>query len=291
MLDVLTHAADRLLDAVARHRAPVCVGLDPVIDKLPAAIRKQAEVDPAAAIAEFSQSVIAAVAPHVPCVKFQSACYERYGSEGFAALERVIAQSRESQLEVILDAKRGDIGFSAAHYAAAAYERLGAHWLTVNGYLGGDSLHPFVQAGRGAFVLVRTSNPGGDALQEQHLDDGRTIAEAMGDLVAELGRDSIGQSGFSALGAVVGATRPATARRLRERLPAQVFLVPGFGAQGGSVDEVLPCFHPDGRGAIVTASRSVIFAFDANEPRWTTAVADAAAELAESIGRATGWRS
>lgn len=279
------------MDGVAKFRAPVCVGLDPVIEKLPATLRKQAAVDPAAAIAEFSEGVIEAVAPHVPCIKFQSACYEQYGSSGFAALERSMKLARDADLEVILDAKRGDIGLSAAHYAAAAFDHLKANWMTVSGYLGEDSLRAFTQDGRGAFVLVRTSNPGGDALQEQRLEDGRTIAEAMGDLVAELGRDTIGRSGFSALGAVVGATRPKTAQRLRERLPAQIFLVPGYGAQGGGVDEVLPCFLPDGRGAIVTASRSVIFAYHADDPRWQDAVADAAAHLAESIGRATGWRS
>src|SRR5690606_37445375 len=284
------HAADRLMAAIAQRRAPVCVGLDPVLEKLPSAIRRASSGHPARAIADFSCSIIDAIAPSVPCVKFQSACYERYGSAGVAALEQSIAKARESGLQVILDAKRGDIGLSAEHYAAAAFDHLHVDWLTVNGYLGADSLSGFVRPGKGLFVLVRTSNPGGDDLQERTLADGSSLAEAMGDLVRQLGHNHMGESRFSAVGAVVGATRPETAQRLRSRLREQIFLVPGYGAQGGGVDEILPCFNDDGHGAIVTASRSIIFAFQPDDANWSRSVADAAASMAEQIGRATGWR-
>lgn len=284
------HAADRLMAAIAQRRAPVCVGLDPVFEKLPSAILRESSGNPERAIADFSFGIIDAIAPSVPCVKFQSACYERYGSAGFAALERSIARARDAGLQVILDAKRGDIGISAEHYATAAFDHLQVDWLTVNGYLGADSLSGFIRPGKGLFVLVRTSNPGGDELQERTLSDGSTLAEAMGDLVRQLGQGHMGESHFSAVGAVVGATRPETAQRLRVRLPEQIFLVPGYGAQGGGVDEVLPCFNDDGHGAIVTASRSIIFAFQPDDANWVHSVADAAATMAEQIGRATGWR-
>lgn len=290
MTVISAHAADRLLESIHRLRAPVCVGLDPVVERFPAALRNEAVLSAPIAIEQFSHELLSAVAAHVPCVKVQSACYERYGSEGVAALERTIARAKELGLEVILDAKRGDISVSAAHYAAAAFNHGHADWLTLHGYLGEDSLEPFLHHGCGGFVLVRTSNAGGDQIQELRLADGRTIAEAVGDLTAALGRRVLGLSGYSALGAVVGATRPETAKRLRERMPEQIFLVPGYGAQGGGVDDVLPCFKSDGTGAIVTASRSVVYAFNAADPNWTHTVEEAAAAFADEIGRAVGWR-
>jgi orotidine-5'-phosphate decarboxylase len=161
----------------------------------------------------------------------------------------------------------------------------------VSAYLGTDSLLPFLAPGHGAFALVRTSNPSGDALQGLRLADGRTVAESVADLVATTGSAHLGACGFSALGAVVGATKRSDAAALRERMPQQVFLVPGFGAQGGGVDDVLPCFRADGRGALVTASRSVIYAFGPGEPDWRSAVRRAAEELRSQIGSALGARA
>ncbi len=291
-----SHPADRLIARIAGRRAPVCVGLDPVLGRLPddvrpgdpdAATREEA----AAAIEHFSRRVLAAVAPHVPAVKPQSACFERFGAPGVAALEAVIAEARSLGLEVLLDVKRGDIGTTAAHYAAAA-AGAGADWATASPYLGVDGLEPMLAAGLGVFALVRTSNPGGDRLQGRAVAEpaGDTVADAVAELVAEAGRDRRGGAGFSALGAVVGATRPRDAARLRARMPEQLFLVPGYGAQGGGVDDVLPCFHPDGRGAVVTASRSVTYPTDPGDRGWETAVAEAAARLAEDVGRGVGLR-
>lgn len=278
-----SHAADRLLAAIARVGSPVCVGLDPVLERIPAEVGGAGPVE---RIERFSEGVVRAVAGAVPCVKLQSACYERYGSEGVAALERTMERAREVGLETILDAKRGDIGVSCEHYAAAS-RRAGADWTTCNGYLGDDGVAPFLAEGRGAFALVRTSNPSGDAFQGLALADGRTVADAMADLVRTLGDRHLGASGFSALGAVVGATKRADAARLRERLPRQIFLVPGYGAQGGGVDDVLPCFRPDGRGAIVTASRSVLYP-PAGGGGWQSAIARAAEAFHHEIRRGLG---
>jgi orotidine-5'-phosphate decarboxylase len=286
------HAADRLLAAIDRLAAPVCVGLDPVLERLPASLRpQQADIQGAVdAIATFTRGVLDAVHAHVPCVKFQSACFERYGWQGVRALQELIIHAGQCGLEVILDAKRGDIGISAEHYAAAAFEGpSSADWLTINAYLGADGIEPFLRGSCGAFALVRTSNPGGDALQSRNLADGATIADAVAAIVAEIGSKHVGERGYSALGAVVGATKPVDAERLRQAMPQQIFLVPGYGAQGGGVADILPCFR-DGEGAIITASRSVIYGFDKNESNWQRAVSDAAARLADEIGSAVDQR-
>ncbi len=231
--------------------------------------------------------MLAACVRVAPVVKVQSACYERYGVDGMKALAATLESAREHGYEVILDAKRGDIGISAEHYAAAAFEAARADWVTVNAYLGADGLAPFVKRDHGAFALVRTSNPGGDALQSLRLDDGRLVAEAVADLIAEAGKATIGGAGYSSLGAVVGATKPADAARLRGRMPHTLFLVPGYGAQGGGIADIKPCFNADGRGAIITASRSIIYAFDAGESDWAGSIRRAAEtthrELSEGL--------
>ncbi len=287
------HAADRLLAAIQRVGAPVCVGIDPVVQRLPAALSPAAgDADAcAAAIRSFSIEVLDAVAPHVACVKLQSACFERYGVPGLEALQAVTGAARDRGLQVVLDAKRGDIGVSAEHYAHAAFggeagtQPAPADWLTINSYFGDDGIRPFLHAGRGAFALVRTSNPGGDRVQAARLEDGRTVAQLVATMVAEVGAGSVGAAGYSALGAVVAATRPDETAALRALMPQQIFLVPGFGAQGGDAESVRPCFARDGRGAIVTASRSVIYAFGPDQSDWTRAVGDAAAAFAEQIAR------
>ncbi|MEM6505597.1 MAG: orotidine-5'-phosphate decarboxylase [Planctomycetota bacterium] len=279
------HFADRLLDACQIKGAPVCVGLDPVLEKLPERFDKS---DPVSSIELYCLGVIDAVAEIVPAVKPQSACFERYGAKGVAVYHEVVAHAKQAGLIVVGDAKRGDIGTSSAHYAAGLLAgEAGCDTLTVNGYLGGDGLEPFMQAaengGKGLFVLVRTSNPGGDAIQSLPLSDGRTVAEAVGDVVAELGSRCVGEAGYSNVGMVVGATKPGDAAKLRERYPEQLFLVPGFGAQGGGADDVKACFKPDGTGALITASRSVIYAFEPSESNWQNAIANAGVELRDEI--------
>lgn len=279
--------ADRLCAAMERLDAPACVGLDPVVESLPDDLRAQARDDDssAAMIERFSMGVLDAVRGVVPAVKVQSACYERFGAPGFGAMERVCAHAKKNDLLVVLDAKRGDIGVSARHYAHAAFNRIGADALTVSPYLGMDTLEPMAPGlaaeypDNGLFVLVRTSNPGSDGVQNQRLADGRTVAQAMGAMVATLGERSVGGSGYSSVGAVVAATKPEDARAMRDAMPRQIFLVPGFGAQGGTVETVRALFHEGRRGALITASRSVIFAFGKGEKDWTGAIANAAREF------------
>ncbi|MEM9414529.1 MAG: orotidine-5'-phosphate decarboxylase [Planctomycetota bacterium] len=289
----MPHFADRLLAACQTKGAPVCVGLDPVLEKLPATIDRD---DPVVAIESFCRGVIEAVAPFVPAVKPQSACFERYGSAGVAVYHRVVRHAKDAGLLVVGDAKRGDIGTSSAHYAAGLLAgEGGCDALTVNGYLGGDGIEPFFEVakrdGHGLFVLVRTSNPGGDAIQTLKLEDGRTIAMAVGDVVANLGAGCVGDSGYSNVGMVVGATKPADAAELRERYPQQLFLVPGYGAQGGGADGVRACFKPDGTGALITASRSVIYAFADSGGAgsdWAATVADAARAMRDEVAAILG---
>lgn len=279
------HFTDRLLAACSAKGAPVCVGLDPVLERLPDAID---QADPVRAIESFCLGVVDTVADAVPAVKPQSACFERYGAPGVAAYHKVVRHAKDAGLIVVGDAKRGDIGTSSAHYAAGLLTGAsGCDTLTVNGYLGGDGLDPFMQVaeqeGKGLFVLVRTSNPGGDAIQSLPLTDGRTVSEAVGDVVAQLGSRCVGESGYSNVGMVVGATKPEDAVRLRERYPQQLFLVPGFGAQGGSAEDVKACFKTDGTGALITASRSVIYAFKAGDSQWSQSVAAAACQLRDDV--------
>jgi orotidine-5'-phosphate decarboxylase len=282
----MAHFSDLLADRCDALASIACVGLDPVLEQLPAAIRATHH-DPVAAIRAFCLGIIDAVAPTVPVIKPQSACFERFGSRGVAVLEECCRAARDAGLLVLLDVKRGDIGISAEHYAAAA-QHCGAHALTVSGYMGPDTIEPFANSGLGVFVLVRTSNPGSDAVQSQRLADNRSIAELLADHVRELGAPRRGSRSLSNIGAVVGATKAADAAALRQRMPDQVFLVPGFGAQGGTASDITHMVRANSKnsaglsGVLVNASRSVIYAkgpAGANESDWKSHVAAAATAL------------
>lgn len=286
------HFADTLAQAIDRCGAPACVGLDPVIEKIPrAALDATAREggDDVEALGDFCIGVLHATRDAgVGVVKPQSACFERHGSRGFAQLERVVAEAHRLGLLVILDAKRGDIGVSAQHYAAWAFDHLDAHAVTVSPYLGPDAVEPFVRDGRGVFVLVRTSNPDSDAVQSPRLADGRSVAELMADTVRTLGEHRRGGRGLSDVGAVVGATKAAEAAALRERMPDQFFLVPGFGAQGGTIDDVRRMTREGARtpgelGVVVNASRSVIYAAPEPGEPWQSAVRSAAEALVRDL--------
>lgn len=284
------HAADALCARVDAVGSATCVGLDPVVERLPGALAPREPGDAAscaAAIESFSQGVVEAVSGVAAAVKVQAACFERHGAAGYAAMWRVVASARAAGLVVLLDFKRGDIGISAEHYAASARAG-GAHWTTISPYLGADGITPFLGEGHGSFALVRTSNPSGDALQALRLADGRTVAEAVADLVAELGRPTVGASGFSCLGAVVGATKRDEIAALRARMPHTLFLVPGYGAQGGTADDVRACFTQGNRGALITASRSVIYPAWTQGTPWTASVRAAARSFADEIRAITG---
>lgn len=288
-----TEFSDRLAEALDRAGSVACVGLDPVIDKLPPELRA-GDAGDVPAVEAFCSGVLDACLGRIGVVKFQSACFERFGGQGVSALRSLIQRARNAGLIVVLDAKRGDIGISAEHYAHAAFggdqgdPALAADALTVSGYLGPDSVEPFLKPGRGVFVLVRTSNPGSDAVQSLKLADGRTVAEMMADHVAALGATRRGTRGLSSVGAVVGATKPSDAASMRRHMPDSVFLVPGYGAQGGTLDDVRNLVRPGAKGpgdlgVLVTASRSVIY--PARQPReaWQAAIERAAQQLAREL--------
>jgi orotidine-5'-phosphate decarboxylase len=289
--------SDRLAAAVDARRTVACVGIDPVFERFPADMKPANPADHGAsgnALRRFCDGVIEAVRGVVPVVKFQSACFERYGEHGVSALRQSIIHAKQAGLIVILDAKRGDIGITAAHYASAAFDGpSAADAITCSGYLGADTIEPMLKPGRGAFVLVRTSNPGSDGFQSLKLADGRSIAEAMADLVAGLGKSKRGARGLSDVGAVVGATKSAEAAALRARMPDTTFLIPGYGAQGGTIEDIRPCVRAGSRGGepsrlgvLVTASRSVIYPDlpkGAASANWRLAVGASARKLVEEL--------
>ncbi len=258
------------------------VGLDPRLENLPPFLLRSCYAAygrstraASEALWLFNRTIIDAVHDLVPAVKPQLACYERYGLEGLRAYSRTVQYAREAGLLVIADAKRNDIGPIASLYASAFLglsaacepEERGdfvADAVTVNAYLGRDGIEPFVdgaqQSGTGVFVLVKTSNPSSAELQDLCLD-GRPLYEHMGALVETWGQELRGAYGYSAIGAVVGATYPEQGRRLRTLMPHTPFLLPGYGSQGATASDVVGSFDAHGRGALVNASRSIIFAY------------------------------
>jgi orotidine-5'-phosphate decarboxylase len=289
------------LDARARARRSVlCVGLDPRPERLPAEVWqgvREAPSGTARAVERWCEGVLDATAEHVVAVKPQLAFFERLGAHGIASLERVCARARELGLLVVLDGKRGDIGSTAEAYAEAYLAPRGgapplADALTVNPYLGRDSLQPFLDAcaaqGGGLFVLVRTSNPGGADLQELELAGGGPLWERVAALVDAAGAGDRG-GGPSSIGAVVGATVPGAVARARELMPRAPLLLPGVGAQGASLGDLAPAFAPGPWGGLVPVSRAIAEAQRTSGRSWQGAVADAAATLGDEAWRLAGW--
>ncbi len=273
--------SDRLLDAIVQKGSPICVGIDPIFDLLPDAVAgdsrtrnandAEASID---AIFAFTTKVLEIVAPHVPIVKFQSAYFEKYLWEGVEAYYSLVQEASEMGLLVIGDVKRGDIGSTSGAYAGAHLappmfdemeEVVTPDAITINPFCGLDSIEPFVKTAKdyskGLFVLVRTSNPGSVQLQDAKLEDGRTFSEMLADNLNAIATDAalVGDSGYSSLGAVVGATQTHTMESLRKRLPKSIFLLPGYGTQGAT-GEMTKAAFTDGKGAIVSASRSILYA-------------------------------
>ncbi len=263
----MTSFADQLTERIATLGNPTVVGLDPRLPQIPEFIRKKAK-SPAEAVVIFNRGIIDAIADLVPAVKPQIAFYECLGPEGLQAYAETVKYAKSKGLLVIGDVKRSDIGSTAEAYAQAHLDpasALAADAITVVPFFGGDGIRPFTEMahkhGKGVFVMVRSSNPSADEIQGQTLGD-HLMDEHIATLVEGWGRDYIGKSGFSLVGAVVGATYPEEARVLRNLLPNQIFLVPGYGAQGGTAEDVKPCFHANGTGAIVNSSRGIIFAYE-----------------------------
>jgi orotidine-5'-phosphate decarboxylase len=294
--------ADRVVDAVERKRSQLVVGLDPRLELLPVELRGEAQhgqKGAAEAFTRFCNGIIDASAPYVIAVKPQLAFFELYGSAGVAALEEVCEHAREAGLLVIADGKRGDIGSTARAYAAAYLEPRGskpalADALTVNPYLGRDALEPFLLACKrhdgGVFVLLKTSNPGSADLQDLTLSDGKPLWHYLAVLLQELAEDHVGEHGLSSLGAVVGATYPRAIGEARRLLPRSILLLPGVGAQGATPADVARAFTSGPASALVTVSRSVIFAYrDSDDPDWRSCAAAQAARLREEVWAVSGW--
>jgi orotidine-5'-phosphate decarboxylase len=269
------HFADRLHDRIAGVDSRLVIGIDPYPERLFGAsslfAKAYPHLEPEKLLIEFCAILIETAEDTACAVKPQSAFFESMGLTGLAVLSACLRAARAKGIPVIMDAKRGDIGSTAAAYAKAYLDPdsdFFADALTVNPYLGPDTLEPFArtaaQAGCGLFVLVKTSNPGSGAFQDQILkESGEKVYTRVARAVNCLGAANIGQCGYSHVGAVVGATYPAELQELRETLPSSYLLVPGYGAQGGTAEDVRHAFLPGGGGAIVNASRSIAYAYEA----------------------------
>jgi orotidine-5'-phosphate decarboxylase len=278
--------ADRLAAEVERKRSQLVVGLDPLPDLVPVELRGD--------VGRFCCGIVDAVAPHAVAVKPQLAFFEALGAEGFAAFEAVCDYARRAGLLVIADGKRGDIGSTARAYAAAYIEGAEprADALTVNPWLGRESVEPYLAAARrygtGIFCVVKTSNTGGD-VQDVKLSDGRLMWHHVATLVAEWGEDLVGEHGLSSVGAVVGATHPRAVGEARKLMPQAVLLLPGVGAQGGKPSDLVRAFTSGPASALVNASRSVIYAFRESGTDFRTAAGVEAARVKEDVWRVSGW--
>ena len=270
----------QLIEKIQKTKAPICVGLDPMLSYVPehiqaAAFEQYGETleGAAEAIWQFNKEIVDHTFDLIPSVKPQIAMYEQFGIEGLKVYKRTVDYCKEKGLVVIGDAKRGDIGSTSAAYAAGhigsvqvgskTYSAFDTDFLTVNPYLGTDGVKPFVDVcnshDRGLFVLVKTSNPSSGEFQDR-LIDGRPLYEWVAEKVVEWGNASM-DGEYSNVGAVVGATYPEMSRILRNLMPHTYFLVPGYGAQGGTAEDLKHCFNKDGLGAIVNSSRGIIAAY------------------------------
>lgn len=301
--------ADRLIAAVRRCRNPVLVGIDPRPGSLPAGLIDESRDDAAAiarAFGAFGRGVVDVVAPLVPAVKFQSAFYEVLGPPGLAVLEESMRYASDRGLLVIFDGKRNDIGSTAEAYAEGYLGRILARdlevraWradaITINPYLGTDGVRPFVEVaareGKGLFVLVRTSNPSAGEFQDLECNGSR-LYQRVGQATAAWGAGHKGKCGYSLVGAVVGATSPQQLAELRAALPGVLFLVPGYGSQGGTAKDVASAFDEEGLGTLVNNSRGIIFAHERPAYRdrfgsdWQRAVEAAVVDMIEELASET----
>jgi orotidine-5'-phosphate decarboxylase len=308
----MTGFAQRLHRVVLRKATAALVGLDPRFAELPHPVVRAAEARCqgtrreviAAAYEEFCFRIIDVVAPLVPAVKPQSAFFEEAGPEGVNVLARVIRKARDAGLIVICDAKRGDIGSTAEAYAAAYLAgedpdaaAFAADAVTVNPYLGRDTLEPFVRLasarGAGVYVLTRTSNPGAGTFQDC-VSDGRPMYQHVAEMVESLASSTAGSESYGAVGAVVGATYPRELSELRTAMPHAPLLVPGYGSQGGQAADVAGAFDAKGLGALVNHARGINFAFSREPYRsqfgdahWEQAVEAATKEMIAQLAAHT----
>ena len=270
----------QLIEKIKKTKAPICVGLDPMLNYIPEHILKKSYSEfgetlegAADAIWQFNKEIVDHTCDLIPSVKPQIAMYEQFGIEGLKSYQKTVDYCQQKGLLVIGDAKRGDIGSTSAAYATGhlgkvqvggkTYSGFHTDFLTVNPYLGTDGVKPFVDVcnsdDKGLFVLVKTSNPSSGEFQDR-LIDGRPLYELVAEKVVEWG-DTCMDGDYSNVGAVVGATYPEMSKVLRKLMPRTYFLVPGYGAQGGTAADLAHCFNEDGLGAVVNSSRGIIAAY------------------------------
>lgn len=278
------HFGDRLVEALKSKRTPLIVGLDPVYSRLPAAITSQRDMndefdaDAAVdAIFDYCTQVLRIVAPMVPAVKINIAFFEKYLWEGVETYYSLVSEANELGLEVIGDVKRGDIGHTAEAYATAHLENpelagledtLAPDAITVNGFAGAEAIEPFAETatknGKGVFVWVRASNPGAAVIQDCICGDGQKVYEKLAAVVGEIANkpERIGKAGYSNIGMVIGGTSPDETTALRKKYEKVWFLIPGYGSQGASARDCVRFCKKDGNGALINASRSIIYAYE-----------------------------
>ncbi|MBQ8406910.1 MAG: orotidine-5'-phosphate decarboxylase, partial [Clostridia bacterium] len=298
---------DKLIDKIIQMQNPTCVGLDTLFDYLPDDMKAGAVTfeDVAERVVEFNKKIIDNVCDIVPSVKVQIAYYEMYGVAGMKAYLETLEYAAKKGLIIIADAKRNDIGSTASCYAKTflgetavndkTYRPFPSDYVTVNGYLGTDGIAPFVEQceknDKGIFVLVKTSNPSSGELQDLVLENGKTVYEYMGGLVEKWGESTIGKYGYSAVGAVVGATHPVQSARLRQILPHTFFLIPGYGAQGGNAEMLKNCFGKNGLGGVVNNSRGILCAYKKNGGSYYEAARNACIAMQKDLSEAIGKMS
>ena len=272
---------NKLINKIQKTKAPIVVGLDPMLSYVPEHIQKKAFAEygetlegAAEAIWQFNKEIVDKTYDLIPAVKPQIAMYEQFGIEGLKAYKKTVDYCKSKDLVVIGDIKRGDIGSTSAAYAVGhlgkvkvgskEYVTFDEDFATVNPYLGSDGVKPFIdvckQENKGLFILVKTSNPSSGEFQDQKID-GKPLYELVGEKVAQWGEEHMGESGYSYVGAVVGATYPEQGEILRKVMPKSFILVPGYGAQGGKGKDLVHFFNEDGLGAIVNSSRGIIAAY------------------------------
>ena len=268
---------DRLIEKIKQTKNPSVVGLDTCVDYLPDDMKNEIKSldDVCEALTEFNKNVVDSICDIVPAVKVQVAYYEMYGVQGMQAFQNTLKYAKSKGMFTMADIKRNDIGRTAAAYSKAYLGKtvfngvevtpFESDFVTINGYLGTDGIKPFVDDAekydKGAFVLVKTSNPSSGDLQNKKLVGSETVFEEMANFVCEWGKNLVGENGYSSLGAVVGATHKAEAELLRKKYPSLFFLVPGYGAQGATAEDVSVNFDKDGLGAIVNSSRGILCAY------------------------------
>jgi len=311
---VASHFGDRLCRSVKSRNTPLVVGLDPVYSRLPESIRSHREMndefDVGAAIDaifDFCTRTLRIVAPLVPAVKLNIAYFEKYLWEGVEAFYSVVSEADELGLEVIGDVKRGDIGHTARLYAAAHLENpeftgledvIVPDAITINGFAGAEGIIPFAdvanEQGKGVFVWVRASNPTAAVIQDFTDADGKKMYEKLADITGEIAGQNkrIGTSGYSNVGMIVGGTAPQETSLLRKRFSKVWFLVPGFGSQGATAVDCMRFCNDDGTGALINASRSIIYAYEKAQYReqfgdnWEKCIEQAAIDAKMELAQA-----